>query len=459
MNRVLHTMTNYTKFLEGKTHAGDLHGFSPIAIPDMLFPFQVHLTDWAIRKGRAALWEGCGTGKSCQELVWADNVIRKTNRPVLLLTPLAVGPQMVSEGEKFGIECKQTAGKVYKGINVTNYQKLHLFNPTDFAAVVCDESSAIKAESGQTRKRVTKFLRKVKYALLATATPSPNDWMELGTSAEALGIMTRNQMLGMFFSNGGESTQQWELKGHARKRFWRWICDWARAIRQPSDLGFSDEGYILPELETIRHVVDVENRSVGRLGLSPAVTLDQQREERKATLKERCEKVVELIATRKPKHSVVWCHLNDEGDLLEKMIPDAVNVQGSDSDEVKEERLTAFSRGQIKVLITKPKIGGWGLNWQHCCHMTSFLSHSFESQYQAFRRCWRFGQKNNVIADIVTTQRESRVWENLRRKGEQMETMFSELVEAMSDYQKGKNNRNGDGVVMQLPSWLLQKGS
>lgn len=444
-------MSDYQTFLKSKVHPDDQFGFTPIILPDFLFGFQRFLVDWAIRKGRAALLEDCGVGKSCQELVVAENVLRKTNKPVLILTPLAVGPQMVKEGEKFGIECKQTRnGKVHKGINVTNYEKLHLYDPSQFSLIVCDESGILKSYEGKLRRRITDALHKVKYRLLATATPSPNDYMELGNSSEALGSMGRGQMLGMFFTNGGESTQQWELKGHARKRFWRWVCSWARACRKPSDLGFDDEGFILPELITRQFTVDSPVKRSG-FGFIPAKTLDDQRKERRLTIVERCEKVAELMPEND--YALVYCHLNPEGDLLEKLIPGAVQVAGKDRDEEKEERLAAFAAGQIKILVTKPKIAGFGLNFQHCNQITLFPSHSFESYYQTVRRCWRFGQKRKVYVNIVSSIGEGLVISNMQRKEKAADAMFSALVESMSEYQLPKKKQE-DSIEMVLPSWL-----
>lgn len=446
-------MKDYLKFLERKRKTHEEVGFKPLWIPDSLFPFQQYVEERAIWMGRYAILADCGLGKSPLELIWAENIVRKENKNVLLLTPLAVGPQMIREGEKFGVECKQSRdGKVHRGITVTNYEQLSKFRPEDFIAVVCDESSILKALDGKTRKQVTAFLKQVKYRLLATATPSPNDYMELGSSSEALGVMSRSQMLGMFFTNDGEQTQQWNLKGHARKRFWQWICSWAIALRKPSDLGFPDKGFILPELHMRQHLIRGEGDF---LGFWPeAVTLDEQRVERKRTLNERCEKVAELIPRKD--FAVVWCHLNPEGDLLEEIIPDAVQVQGSDPPEVKEERLTAFSRGQIRTLITKPKIGGFGLNWQHCNRMTFFPSHSFEMFYQAIRRCWRFGQKREVIADIITGEGENRVLANMQRKEKQASEMFSALVAEMTPYQ-----RNGKAperkMKVEVPEWLQSR--
>lgn len=445
---------NYQTFLKQKDHSDECFGFSPVWMPDFLFPFQKMLVEWSLKKGRAALLEDCGLGKGPQQLVWCENVVRKTNKSVLILTPLAVSPQMVSEGKKFGIEVHQTQnGKIKKGINVTNYERLAKFNPEDFSAVSCDESSCIKHQDSKRRKDITAFLRKVKYRLLCTATPAPNDYMELGTSSEALGNMGRGQMLGMFFTNGGETTQQWELKGHARKAFWRWVCTWARACRKPSDLGFDDKGFILPELTIKQHLVKKRVEEDGWFSFPhEAVTLEEQRAERKATIRERCEKVAEIIAERKD-YAVVWCHQNPEGDLLERMIPGSVQVAGKNTDREKEERLAAFSAGQIKVLITKPKIGGFGLNWQHCNRMTTFPSHSFEMQYQSIRRCWRFGQKRPVTIDIITSEGERRVLNNMLRKEKNAGEMYDGLVREMSEFQLGKKKEEYT-QEMKLPLFM-----
>jgi len=389
----------YKEFIGAKQLRKSRCGFDPIWMPDFLYDFQLHLTDWAIRKGRAALFEDCGLGKTPQVLVWAENVIRKTNRPVLILAPLAVSKQFVREGEKFDIEVHNSRdGGVVKGINVVNYERLDRFDARDFSGVVADESSILKSFDGKMRRRITDFLSKVDYRLLDTATPAPNDYIELGTSAEALGVMGRNQMLGMFFSHSGKSTQDWKLKGHARKAYWQWVIKWARAIRKPSDFGFEDGAFELPPLTTKYHILPSKSEGNGHGFLCYANTLEEQRAERRLSLRDRCSKVAELIPSDRP--AVVWCHLNDEGDLLEKMIPDAVQVAGRDRDDVKEDRVVAFSAGQIRVLVTKPKICGWGVNWQHCSDVFCFCSHSWESYYQLVRRCWRFGQNKEVEVNV-----------------------------------------------------------
>ncbi len=390
------------------------------------------------------------TGKTPMQLVWAENVVRKTNKPVLIVAPLAVSSQTVDEGVKFGVEVHRTQqGKIRKGVNITNYERLHHFNPADVVGMVGDESSIIKNFDGKMRRRITDFLLRISYRLFCTATPAPNDHMELGTSSEALGVMKRGQMLGMFFVNGGETTQQWILKGHAKKRFWQWMGTWARAIRMPSDLGYEDGEFILPKLIMKQHEVP----SVVHRGFlpQPAKTLNEQRAERKRTLKTRCEKVADIVPKDRP--FVAWCHLNSEGDLLERLIPDAVQVAGRHSDELKEERLKAFADGQIRVLVTKPKIASFGLNWQHCSDMSFFPSHSHEQFYQSLRRCYRFQQKREVTCNIVTSQAESRVLANMMRKERQAVEMYKGIVREMGKV-LGSGNGNGEMQKMELPSWL-----
>lgn len=435
----------YAEFIKMKSQGGIDDGISPVWMPDFLFDFQRSLVEWSLRKGRAAIFADCGLGKTPMQLVWAENIVRKENRPVLILTPLAVGQQTIQEGEKFGVECKRSSdGKVASKIVVTNYERLHYFNPDDFVGVVCDESSAIKAFDGKRRKQVTLFLSKMRYRLLCSATPSPNDHIELGTSSEALGILGQIDMLGMYFKNDDKTvhifqksndfwnTHRWVFKAHAELPFWRFVCGWARAIRKPSDLGpYDDSRFILPELRIKQHVVKCERLLPGEMFPIIAKTLRQQREERRATMEERCAHVAELVKHDKP--VVVWCQYNDEGDLLEKMIPDCVQVAGKNSDEEKEESLVAFTEGKVRVLVSKPKIAAWGLNWQHCGHHTFFPSHSFEQYYQATRRSLRFGRVGPVDVDIVTTEGEAGVTANLQKKQVQADTMFQNLVVEMNN--------------------------
>ena len=455
-------MSDYEAFLRERAQAGADSGFAPLWMPDFLFDFQASMVEWAVRKGRAAIFADCGLGKTPMGLVWASNVARKTSRPVLYLTPLAVASQTVHEADKFGIEAAHSRdGSVSSHIVVTNYERLHYFNASDFAGVVCDESSILKSFAGQRRGEITAFMRKVPYRLLQTATAAPNDYIELGTSSEALGYMGHMDMLNRFFKNDLNNSAQgrmrgevikWRLKGHAELPFWRWVCSWARAIRRPSDLGFDDSRFVLPPLNEVEHLVKANSLADGMLFALPAVGLKEQREERRRTVEERCAMVAELVnKTGQP--AIVWCHLNDEGDELQRVIPDAVQVSGGDSDDRKEERLEAFAEGRARVLITKPKIGAWGLNFQHCNHVTFFPSHSFEQYYQAVRRCWRFGQKRAVKVDIVTTEGERGVMSNLQRKAEQADAMFSRLVDEMN-HAMHIDRSNNMTKKMEVPEWL-----
>lgn len=431
---------DYQDFLEHKTQFYGDSGFSPVWMPDWLFDFQAALVEWSIRKGRAAIFADCGLGKTPMELVWAENIARKTGGNVLILTPLAVSHQAVHEAQKFGIDAQRSADGAAHRITIANYERLHYFNPSDFAGVVCDESSILKSFDGKRRGEITVFMRKMQYRLLATATAAPNDYIELGTSSEALGYLGHMDMLNRFFKNDLNNSAQgrmrgevikWRFKGHAELPFWRWVCSWARAIRRPSDLGFSDDRFVLPPLTEREHLVQADTLPEGMLFALPAAGLKEQRDERRRTVAERCERVAELVwNTGQP--ALVWCHLNEEGDQLERLIPDAVQVSGADSDDRKEDRMMAFASGKARVLVTKPKIGAWGLNFQHCAHITFFPSHSFEQYYQGVRRCWRFGQKRPVHVDLVTTEGELGVLRNLQRKAEHADRMFSSLVAEMN---------------------------
>jgi hypothetical protein len=462
----------YSAFLDRKSQLGGFSGFDPLWMPGFLFDFQQDLVDWSIRKGKAAIFADCGLGKTPMQLVWADNVVRKTGKRVLIITPLAVGAQTIREAEKFNIEARKAVdGYLHPGINVTNYERLHYFNPEDFSGVVLDESSILKSFDGKRRSEITEFMRTRPYRLLCTATAAPNDYIELGTSSEALGQLGHTDMLGRFFKNDQNTIQpmrhhiigknfrdpapmveKWRFKGHAEVPFWRWVCSWARAIRRPSDLGYDDKQFILPELREEQHLVTALTLAEGMLFAIPAVGLKEQRDERKRTITERCEKVAELvIGTKRP--ALVWCHLNVEGDLLEDTLADAVQVSGDDSDEAKEEKFLGFTSGQIRILVTKPKIGAWGLNFQHCNHVTFFPSHSFEQYYQGVRRCWRFGQMRPVKVDIVTTEGEQSVMENLQRKATAADTMFSALVAQMRDALAIERS-NKFTTQETVPSWL-----
>ena len=442
---------DYRSFLHEKEKGRQPEGFKPIWLSDYLFDFQRFLAEWAIRQGRCALLEDCGLGKTIQLLVWAENVVRKTNKPVMVVSPLSVSNQTIREGEKFEIEARRSRdGSLTKGINVTNYERLSKFDPHELGGIVADESSILKNFDGKTRKTVTDFMRRIKYRLLCTATPAPNDYMELGTSSEALGVMSRNQMLGMFFVNGGETTQQWDLKGHAKTKFWRWCASWARAVRKPSDLGFPDGKFKLPELK-IEHDTLESPRERGRFLPKIAETLAEQRVEKKATLKKRCENVAEWMKDQP--NGVAWCHLNSEGDLLERLLPNAVQVKGSQSEEEKEEKLEAFSLGQVPYMIVKPKIASFGLNWQNCNSVAYFPSWSHEQFYQAIRRCWRFGQDKPVTCRLVYTESESKVASGMIRKERQSIELYDAIVREMNYAIQTSSNPYGL-EMLRLPNWI-----
>ncbi len=463
---------SFEVFISRKSQLDGDFGFAPLWMPDCMFDFQAHLTDYAIRGGRKALFEDCGLGKSLQELVWGQNVLQHTNKPTLILTPLAVAQQFIAEGEKFGVEVKRIKdGAVHRGVvNVANYDQLHKLNPNDFGGVACDESSILKNSDGATRAAVTEFMRTLPYRLLGTATAAPNDLPELGTSSEALGYLGHMDMLSKFFKNDRNNSvdtggkwrghaaprayvgPQWRFRGHAEEPFWRWVCSWARSIRKPSDFGFEDRNFVLPPLIQNEHVVAATKPREGMLFAMPAVGLREEREERRRTIQERCEMAAALVAnTGQP--AIAWCHLNDEGDLLERLIPGSIQVSGKDSDEEKEEKLLSFASGQSRVLVTKPIIAAWGLNLQFCSHMTSFASHSFEQSYQSVRRCWRFGQTRPVVVDHIISDGEGRALANLKRKAAQADELFSQLVRYMRDALHITRGRTFDKKE-ELPSWL-----
>lgn len=450
-------MPTYQEFLQAKTHEGAQHGFEPTFMPDALFDFQRDLVTWAVRKGRAAIFADCGLGKTPMQLTWAENVHRHTGKPVLILTPLAVSAQTIREADKFGIEAKRESGA---GIIVTNYERLHHYDPSDYAGVVLDESSILKSFDGSRRTQLTQFMRKIPYRLLATATAAPNDYIELGTSSEALGEMGHMDMLNRFFKNDQNNSAtkrmygeapKWRFKGHAEQPFWRWVTSWARAVRKPSDLGYADDRFVLPPLHENEALIKGVAPPEGMLFTLPAGTLAEQRAETKRTLEERCAAVAERATHDQP--ALVWCHTNAESSLLTRSIPGAVEVAGSHSDAEKEERLLAFADGDARVLVTKPRIGAWGLNFQHCNHVLYFPSHSYEQYYQAVRRAWRFGQERPVTVDIILTKGEERVMANLRRKSQAADAMFDNLVREMNDGIAINTHRTFEEKE-QVPAWL-----
>jgi hypothetical protein len=431
----------YQDFLRRKTHSIGNFGFEPVWMPESAFDFQEHIIAKAVRKGRIGMFADTGLGKTVLQLSIAENIIRYTNKRVLILTPLAVAFQFINEAERIGISdiAHSKDGALTAKIIVCNYERLHLLNPDDFGCVMLDESSILKNFAGKTRDQIVAFIKRVPYRFLSTATPSPNDFIELGNSSEALGYMGYMDMLTKFFksnqgsvdSNNRNIGEKFYLKPHAERDFFAWVNQWSVMVKKPSDLGFKDEGYDLPSLHVNRHMVNnsktwcIEGQD--SLFAMPAKTMTEVREEQKLTVTERCEQAVQLAAG---KTSVYWCNLNDESELLASLDKDAVEIIGGMSIDRKEDILVAFARGEIKRLITKAKMTSMGLNWQHCNHTVFFPTWSYEQYYQAIRRFWRFGQKSEVVCDMVISEGQERVLEALEQKTEKAIQLYGNLVAA-----------------------------
>jgi len=429
----------YTQFLESKKHLLNSFGFEPNYIPDMAFDFQREIISRAVRKGRMAVFADTGLGKTLIQISIAQNIVNHTNKKVLILTPLAVAFQFIIEAEKLGIDDIEYSkdGTHTKKIVICNYERLHHFNKNDFEGVILDESSILKNFNGAIKTQITSFVKKIPYRFLSTATPSPNDFIELGTSSEALGYMGHMDMLGKFFkqnNNAVDSTnrnigEKFYLKPHAEDDFFAWVNQWSVMCKMPSDLGFSDEKYNLPELVTNKHVV--KNNSTidvdGQVQLFNVIakSFHEVRHEQKQTVKERCEKAHSLADG---KTSVYWVNLNAESGLLKDMDKDAVEIIGSQTIDRKEDILMNFAQGNIKRLITKAKMTGMGLNWQHCNHSTFFPTYSYEQYYQAIRRFWRFGQKRDVTIDMVISDGQTRVIQALEQKTQKAIELHKQLT-------------------------------
>lgn len=430
----------YTEFLEKKRHTIGDFGFKTNYTPDIAFDFQKYVIDKAVKKGRMAVFLDTGLGKTLVQLSIAKNIVNHTNKKVLILTPLAVAFQFILEAEKIGIDDIEYSkdGKHTKKIVICNYERLHHFNSNDFVGVICDESSILKNFDGKIKQEVTSFVKKLPYRFLSTATPSPNDFIELGTSSEALGYMGYMDMLGKFFKNNQNSVdsnnrnigEKFYLKPHAEKDFFAWVNQWSIMAKMPSDLGFSNERYQLPELITNKHVV--KNKSTvtvdGQIQMFNIVakSFHEIRHEQKQTEQERCEKAIELASG---KNSVYWCNTNNESKILKENDNESVEIIGSQSIEKKEDILLAFANGEIKRLITKAKMTGMGLNWQHCNHSVFFPTWSYEQYYQAIRRFWRFGQKRDVTIDLVISDGQTRVLEALEQKTQKAIELHRNLTE------------------------------
>lgn len=453
----------YEDFLRAKKHSSGDYGFDPIWMPPNVFDFQEAIITKCIKKGRYGAFADTGLGKTLVQLALAYNAVLKTNKRVLILTPLAVAFQFLNEAERIGVDDIEQSkdGKFTKKIIVANYERLHLFNPEDFECVMLDESSILKNFQGSTRDAIVAFIKNVKYRFLSTATPSPNDFIELGNSSEALGYMGYMDMLTKFFksnqssvdSNNRNIGEKFYLKPHAERDFFAWVNQWSIMVKRPSDLGFSDERYVLPELINNSHVV--HNKETwcinGQTSLfaMPAKTMSEVRVEQKQTTQERCEKAVELASG---KTSVYWCNTNDESAALKKLDTGATEILGAMSIDKKEEILIAFAKGEIDRLITKASMTSMGLNWQHCNHTVYFPTWSYEQYYQAIRRFWRFGQKNNVVVDLVISDGQERVMEALQQKTQKAIQLYDNLVKnANRDFTQLKKEFNQKA---KLPEFL-----
>lgn len=454
---------DYQSFIQAKRHTTGDFGFEPLWMPDSAFDFQQEIIARSVRKGRIGVFADTGLGKTLMELSYAYNVVLKTNKTVLILTPLAVAFQFLQEAERIGIDDIEHSkdGTFTKKIVVCNYERLHLFNPDDFDCVMLDESSILKNFAGKTKDDILAFIKRVPYRLLATATPSPNDFIELGNSSEALGYMGYMDMLGKFFksnqnsvdSNNRNIGEKFYLKPHAERDFFAWVNQWSIMVKRPSDLGFSDKGYDLPPLHTNKHVIHNDQSwcidGQSSLFAMPAKTMTEVREEQKLTVKTRCQKAVELAGD---KTSVYWCNLNEESALLAEIDPDAVEIIGGMSIDKKEELLIAFARGEIKRLITKAKMTSMGLNWQHCNHTVYFPTWSYEQYYQAIRRFWRFGQTHEVTCDMVISEGQERVMEALEQKTQKAIQLYENLV-ANANRDFSTTTKSFDKAV-KLPEFL-----
>ena len=429
---------DYQEFLKKKEIIDKASGFEAENINNMLFGFQQAIVKWALRRGRAAIFADCGLGKTPMQLEWADKVNKKTGYPVLILAPLAVSKQTKREGEKFGIDVNicDSQDDVCGCINITNYEKLHKFDPDFFGGIVLDESSILKSYSGKFRTFIIESFNKTPYKLACTATPAPNDFIELGNHAEFLNVLSRAEMLSMFFINDTSNAGTWRLKKHGQEKFWKWVCSWAVMFSRPSEIGFDDNDFILPKLNFINKQIKIGKPLPGYLFVQKAETLQERREARKESIQEKIE-VVKKITSESDEQFIIWCDYNKESESIKSSIDGAIEITGSQKDEIKESLIFNFVDGSERILVTKPKIAGFGMNFQNCRNVIFFgLSDSYESFYQAIRRCWRFGQKKEVNCYIITTDVEGNVVENIKRKEEDAELMRKEMISNMQDLTK-----------------------
>ena len=449
---------NYEEFIKSKKHLLGSFGFEPNYIPSMAFDFQREIITRAVKKGRIAVFADTGLGKTLIQLSIAQNVVNHTKGKVLILTPLAVAFQFILEAEKMGITDIEYSkdGNHTKSIVICNYERLHYFNSEDFKGVVLDESSILKNFDGKIKNQITSFVKKLPYRFLSTATPSPNDFIELGTSSEALGYMGYMDMLGKFFKNNQGSIakqkrqigEKYYLKPHAETSFFAWVNQWSIMIKMPSDIGYSNERYNLPKLINNTHII--KNNSLldckGQIQMFNVIakSFQEVRHEQKQTIEDRCKKAVELA---KGKTSVYWVNLNDESSLIKQLDTEAVEILGSMSIEKKEKILLDFAQGKIKRIITKAKMTGMGLNWQHCNHSVFFPTYSYEQYYQAIRRFWRFGQKNEVTIDMVISDGQTRVLEALKQKTQKAIDLYENLTKNVNQVFEDKNKEFNKEII------------
>lgn len=459
---------SYSDFLARKRIMDPATGLQNVPeLPAFLFSHQRDIVAWALRRGRAAIFAGTGLGKTAMELVWSQAVAHHTCKPVLIFAPLAVAAQHVREAAKFGLDARivRHQGECGNGVNVTNYQKIDHFDLDAFGGIVLDESSILKSTDGHYRTRLIQECARISFRLAATATPAPNDFMELGNHAEFLGVMSYTDMLATFFVHDGGETQKWRLKGHAESEFWKWMASWSVMLRKPSDIGYPDHGYNLPPLIQKQHTVGVKYTSSLETGLlfpMEARSMSDRIAARKDTVAERVAMAAEITPADRP--FVWWCNLNSESEALAKAILGAVELRGSDSDESKERKIMAFLSGETRVLVTKASIAGFGLNFQHCAD-TGFvgLNDSFEQVYQAVRRFWRFGQTKPVNVHFIAAETEGAVVANLKRKEADAERMAAAMVMHMADLTselvRGSARVRPDynpTIPVEIPSWLME---
>jgi DNA modification methylase len=457
---------DYEDFVKSKRRAEVATGHAPGELNEHLFDFQHAIVSWAVRRGRAAIFADTGLGKTLMQLSWADEVQSHTGGIVVVLAPLAVSEQTIEQGATFGIEVKripQGESPSGPGVWITNYERMDAINFAELAGIVLDESSILKAHDGKTRQKIITQAQSVPYRLSCTATPSPNDFEELGNQCEFLGVMTRTEMLATYFINDAGDTGTWILKGWGQSRFWEWMGTWAVVLRSPADIGFDGSRYDLPTIHYHEHVVQTE--ALGdELFSRPAQSMAERRKAQRDSIEARCKALADIVNGEPDEPWLIWCHLNDEAELLKSLITGSVNVQGSDSPEVKTKNLIGFAHGEVRVMVSKPKIAGYGMNWQHCARMAFVgLDDSFEKFYQAVRRCYRFGQKREVQVHIFTAENEGQILANIKRKEANHHDMSANMIEHMKDIMNkelaGQENvvdeyiedtYNGDGFTVHL---------